>query len=182
VFTYFEHKHQHFDIERLRSGNRLSVQSQPQYAQYLLRPGGGPDAALKDLQDILPSNDNRLWAGRLGEQLSSTPAATLDCTRPCSATNRPLIGINTLFDGDSFGDVVHWDNWRILTPGDLSALIVEGLRIAPTVYLAGTREPDSASPIAQAADLGCILENSFLDVRTLPGTPHVFVTEIRRRG
>jgi hypothetical protein len=53
---------------------------------------------------------------------------------------------------------------RILRPGDLSALIVEGLRIAPTVYLAGTREPDSASPIA------------------LPGTPPVFVTEIRRRG
>jgi hypothetical protein len=71
---------------------------------------------------------------------------------------------------------------RILTPGDLSALIVEGLRIAPTVYLAGTREPDSASPIAQAADLGCILENSFLDIRALPGTPPVFVTEIRRRG
>lgn len=179
---YLKDKHQHFDVERLGVWPRGPVQTQPMYAEYLLRPGGASETALKELQDALPAADNRLWAGRLGDRLSSAPATTLDCTLPMSATNRPLIGMHTQFDDNSFGDVVHWDNWRVLNVGDLSALIVESLRLAPVLYLAGTRDLDSPRPVAQPSDLECVLENSLLDVRKMPGTPNVFITEVRRRA
>ena len=106
----------------------------------------------------------------------------MDCTKPATELNKPLMGMNTPWADDSFDDVVHWDNWRVLLVGDLSGAIAEALRLAPVLYLAGTRELDFPRPVAQPADLALALESARLDVRELPGLSSTWVTEIRRPG
>jgi glycosyltransferase involved in cell wall biosynthesis len=179
---YLKKTHPHFDVERLGEWPRHQILTQPAYAEFLLRPGGASETALKELQEALPLGTRRLWAGRLSDQLSSRPVATMDCTRPATELNKPLLGMNTPWDDDSFDDLVHWDNWRVLTVGDLSACIAESLRLAPVIYLAGTRDLDSPRPVAQPGDLALALESAHLDVRDLPGLSSAWITEIRRPG
>jgi hypothetical protein len=119
-------------------GPRHQILTQPTHAQFLLRPGGASEPAFKELQAALPLGTRRLWAGRLSDQLADAPAATMDCTLPAAGRNLPLRGMETPWEDDSFEDVVHWDNWRVLGVGDLSGCIAESLRLAPVLYLAGT--------------------------------------------
>jgi glycosyltransferase involved in cell wall biosynthesis len=179
---YLKKTHPHFDVERLGGWPRHQILTQPAYATFLLRPGGASEPAFKELQEALPLDTRRLWAGRLSDHLVGTPAATMDCTLPATELNKPLLGMNTPWDDDSFDDVVHWDNWRVLGVGDLSGCIAESLRLAPVLYLAGTRDLDSPTPVAQPADLALALESSHLDVRELPGLSSAWITEIRRPG
>jgi glycosyltransferase involved in cell wall biosynthesis len=177
---YFKGKHPHFDVERLGGWPRGPVLTQQAYTAFLLRSEDASEVALKELEEALPVGTRRLWAGRLADRLANPPAATMDCTLPVTERNKPLMGMDTPWDDDGFGDVVHWDNWRVLNVGDLSACIAEGLRVAPVIYLAGTRALDVPQPLVQAADLALLLENSHLGVRALPGTAGTWITEIRR--
>ncbi|MDT4993807.1 MAG: hypothetical protein QOH97_3699 [Actinoplanes sp.] len=178
---YLKQKHPHFDVERLGGWPRHQILTQPAHAAFLLRPGGASEPAFKELQGGLPAGTRRLWAGRLAGPLADAPAATMDCTRPATELNKPLLGMDTPWDDDSFDDVVHWDNWRVLGVGDLSACIAECLRLAPVLYLAGTRDLDHPVPVAEPADVALALESSQLDVRDLPGLSSVWITEVRRR-
>ncbi|MDT7726094.1 MAG: hypothetical protein QOI21_2670 [Actinomycetota bacterium] len=177
---YLKSKHPRFDVERLGGWPRGPVLTHPTYTAFLLRPGGASELALKELKEALPADTRRLWAGRLADQLTSPPAATMDCTLEVTEQNKPLMGMDTPWDDDSFDDVVHWDNWRVLNVGDLSACIAEALRLAPVLYLAATRELDCPQPLVQPANLALLLENSHLDFRELPGTASTWITEIRR--
>ncbi|MFE7673753.1 glycosyltransferase family 2 protein [Streptomyces albidoflavus] len=177
---YLKEKHPHFDVERLGEWPRHQILTQPDYAAFLLRPGGASEAAFREVQEALPGGTRRLWAGRLSDRLSTPPAATMDATLPASELNKPLLGMQTPWKDDSFDDVVHWDNWRALGVGDLSGCIAESLRMAPVVHLAGTRELDHPLPLAQQDDLALALESARLGVRELPGLSHAWITEVRR--
>jgi glycosyltransferase involved in cell wall biosynthesis len=179
--VYLKRTHRHFDVERLGDGwPRMIALTQTLYTDFLLRPGGASETALKELQDALPAGGRRLWAGRLADRLTSSPVATLDCTLPLTEENKPIIGLHTPWGEDSFDDVVHWDNWRILTVSDLSTCIAESLRVAPVLYLAATRDLDHPQAVVQPADLALVLENSHLDVEVLPDTPSTWITRVRR--
>jgi GT2 family glycosyltransferase len=179
---YLRNKHPHFDVERLGSWPAAQVLTQAAYTDFLLRPDSGPEpgAAFTELQNVLPAASRRLWSGRNADRLAAPVTASLDCTRPATETNKPLMGLTTPWADDSFDDVVHWDEWRALTVSDLSALIVEALRLAPVVYLAGTRDMAPDRPLAQPADLALMLECAHYGVREVPDTRGVWVTEIRR--
>ena len=66
--------HPHFDVERLGEWPRHQILTQPSWAEFLLRPGGASETALKELEGALPGGTRRLWAGRLADRLTA-PAA-----------------------------------------------------------------------------------------------------------
>ncbi len=74
-----------------------------------------------------------LWIGA-GLGLSGDTARH-DHAEPPTAANSHLLGIDTPHEDASFDAVVQVDLWRHLTIPDLSLAIIEGMRVAPELYL-----------------------------------------------
>ena len=171
--AYLQRKHENWEVELL--GFRLSdaVLTLPAYSEHLDQPG---DAALAPtIESYLPPSARRLWAGPGEYRLTRTPAATLDVRAPRSTTNKQLLGLSTPWDDGAFDDVVHWETWRILTMSDLGHLIRESLRLAPALFLAGTREGDP-----RPDDVLTALEPAAFATRQVVNEATVWAVEVRR--
>jgi glycosyltransferase involved in cell wall biosynthesis len=177
---YFKAKYEHFDVERSGMWLRPFALSQGNYAAFMNRPETSVTSAVQALAAMLPTSARRLWGGRGSGDLPTPPLASMDTTQPASKSNKHLMGLSTPWPDGAFDDVVHWDNWRIVTIADLSECIAEGLRLAPVVYLAGTRDLKTDLPIAGLDNVRAALETAAsLHVTQLPESGPIWVIEIR---
>ncbi|WP_320068080.1 glycosyltransferase family 2 protein [Micromonospora sp. RTGN7] len=176
---YLTRKHEHYEVERLGEYPRDQVLNLPTYAAFLERAVDASAQLAPELERSLPAAGRRLWAGRGAHLLRHRPTATLDVTSGRTESNKPLLGLKTPWPDGSFDDVVHWENWRVLTVADLGSLIRESLRLAGTLYLAGTVAPPDEHPVARPADVLGALQTSPFAVREIAVTDSLWVIEVR---
>ncbi|WP_328475557.1 glycosyltransferase [Actinoplanes sp. NBC_00393] len=137
VLPYLVDKYRHYDIEFFThpSGDHRRVaRTLPFYedCREFIRehPGRvGGDTVRKALG--LPDAAGSLW---IGFDVDSA-ATTIDHARPFGPGNPHLFGVRTPYPDRAFDQVVHLDLWRMLTPIDLSALLMDSLRIADVALL-----------------------------------------------
>jgi glycosyltransferase involved in cell wall biosynthesis len=137
-------KHPFFDVELLGSEVNGGIEHKIAHYESALQqaclPGLGASAANVSARiPALGGNRNVLW---IGAELGLPDDQTrYDHALPASATNLHLLGIDTPHDDASFEAVVNIDLWRQYTVPDLSLAIIEGLRIAPELFLVQTAVP-----------------------------------------
>jgi glycosyltransferase involved in cell wall biosynthesis len=160
VLPYLVSKYRHYDVEFFThpSGDHRRVaRTLPFYEDcrefirdHPRRVAG--DAVRKVIG--LPDSASSLWIG-----FDVDSAASIDHALPFGPDNPHLFGVRTPYDDGSFDYVVHLDLWRMLTPIDLSALIMDSLRIAGTALLVlskGLRR-DPADGIGMIDDLDYVV-------------------------
>jgi glycosyltransferase involved in cell wall biosynthesis len=179
--AHLKAKHEHWEVERLGFHPRLQALNMPVYRAFLERHADASAGLTPELERHLPTADRRLFAGRGASGLAGRPAATMDVTAERTETNKPLIGMHTRWADGSFDDVVHWENWRVLNVSDVADLIDESLRLAPTLYLAGTAAPIDGHPVARPADVLGSLQTAPFEARQIVDTDSLWVLEVRAR-
>lgn len=137
-------KHPFFDVELLGSEVNGGIEQKIAHYESALQLAclHGLGASAADVSARIPAlrgNRRLLWIGAgLGLPDNQT---RYDHALPASATNLHLLGIDTPHDDASFEAVVNIDLWRQYTVPDLSLAIIEGLRIAPELFLVHTAVP-----------------------------------------
>lgn len=156
VLPYLVRKYRHYDIEFFThpSGDhRRIARTLPFYedCREFIRDHPGRvagDAVRKAVG--LPDSASSLWIG-----FDVGSPGSIDHALPFGPDNPHLFGVRTPYPDGSFDCVVHLDLWRMLTPIDLSALIMDSLRIADAALLVlskGMRR-DPADGIGMIDDL-----------------------------
>jgi glycosyltransferase involved in cell wall biosynthesis len=137
-------KHPFFDVELLGSEGTGSIEHKIAHYESVLQQARlhGLGACAPDVSARIPAlrgNRRVLWIGAgLGLPDDQT---RYDHALPPSPTNLHLLGVDTPHDDVSFEAVVNIDLWRQYTVPDLSLAIIEGLRIAPELFLVQTATP-----------------------------------------
>jgi glycosyltransferase involved in cell wall biosynthesis len=137
-------KHPFFDVELLGSEGNGTVEHKIAHYESALQQasvhGLGTSAAAVAARILALRGSRRvLWIGA-GLRLPDDQIR-YDHGLPASPTNLHLLGIDTPHDAASFEAVVNIDLWRQYTVSDLSLAIIEGLRIAPELFLVQTAAP-----------------------------------------
>ncbi len=134
-------KHPFFDVELLGTEVNGSVEHKIAHYESVLRQArehglGRPAADVAARVPELRGDRPVLWIGAgLGLPDGQT---RYDHALPPSPANLHLLGIDTPHGDALFGAVVNVDLWRHYTVPDLSLAIIEGLRIAPQLFLVQT--------------------------------------------
>jgi glycosyltransferase involved in cell wall biosynthesis len=137
-------KHPFFDIELLGSEANSSIEQKIAHYESALQQAclHGLGACAADVAARIPAlrgNRRVLW---IGAGLGLTNGQTrYDHALPPSAANLHLLGVDTPHPDAAFEAVVNIDLWRHYTVSDLSLAIIEGLRIAPELFLVQTAAP-----------------------------------------
>jgi hypothetical protein len=176
---HLRRKHEHYEVERLGSVPRDQVLRLPVYSAFLRRSADASAALTPDLENLLPPAERRLWAGRGADRLRHAAAATLDPTAERTEANKPLLGLRVPWPDGAFDDVVHWENWRILSISDLGDLIRESLRLAGRLYLAGCATSTREHGLADRSDVLGALQTSPFAVREVAATGALWAIEVR---
>ena len=103
----------------------------------------------------LPDSATSLWIGFDLGAAEPGRTTTIDHAVDFGPENPHLFGVRTPYADSSFDCVVHLDLWRMLTPIDLSALIMDSLRIADVAMLVRSKDVrrDPADGIGMIDDL-----------------------------
>ncbi|MFC0543431.1 glycosyltransferase family 2 protein [Kutzneria chonburiensis] len=135
---YMKERYRHFDVEFLGAPPAVLARMVPYYEQCLeaLRTAGS-------VVPSLPSAGRELWFG-FGVGRGCDHAA------PVGADNLHLIGVSTPFAEGAYDRVVNVDLWRMLNAADMSALLLEGFRLAGEVTLVWSAAVDA--PVATDLD------------------------------
>ncbi|MFG1811494.1 glycosyltransferase family 2 protein [Streptomyces sp. NPDC049040] len=166
VLPYLVDKYRHYDIEFFThpsDNHRRVARTLPFYedCREFLRDHPGRVAADRVRKAIgLPDAASSLWIG-FGVSAASFagPTTTIDHGADFGPDNPHLFGVRTHYPDGSFDSVVHLDLWRMLTPIDLSALIMDSLRIAGSALLVRSKQVrrDPGDGIGMIDDLGYLL-------------------------
>ena len=142
VLPYLVRKYRHYDVEFFThpsDNHRRVARTLPFYedCREFIRdhPGRVGGDAVREAVG-LPGSASGLWIGF--DAASAAPAGrttTIDHALAFGPDNPHLFGVRTPYQDGSFDYVVHLDLWRMLTPIDLSALILDSLRIAGVAFL-----------------------------------------------
>jgi glycosyltransferase involved in cell wall biosynthesis len=172
VLPYLVRKYRHYDIEFFThpSGDhRRIARTLPFYEdcrefirEHPARVAG--DAVRKAIG--LPDSASSLWIGFDVDSAASAGRATsIDHALPFGPDNPHLFGVRTPYADGSFDYAVNVDLWRMLTPIDLSALIIDSLRVAGVALLVRSKglSRDPAGGIGMIDDLDYFL--SIVDPR-----------------
>jgi len=166
VLPYLVRKYRHYDVEFFThpsDNHRRVARTLPYYedCREFIRnhPGRvGGDAVRKALG--LPDSANSLWIGfDVGSDAPAGRMTGIDHALDFGPDNPHLFGVRTPYPDGSFDRVVHLDLWRMLTPIDLSALIMDSLRIAGEALLVRSTwlRRDPADGIGMIDDLDYFL-------------------------
>ncbi|MGX7674285.1 glycosyltransferase family 2 protein [Plantactinospora sp. DSM 117369] len=142
VLPYLVRKYRHYDIEFFThpsDNHRRVARTLPFYedCREFVRdhPGRVTGDAVRKAVD-LPDAASSLWIGFDVDPAASAGRITsIDHAVPYGPDNPHLFGVRTPYPDGSFDYAVHLDLWRMLTPIDLSALILDSLRIADMALL-----------------------------------------------
>lgn len=166
VLPYLVRKYQHYDIEFFThpsDNHRRVARTLPFYEDCREFVRSHPDRVAGDVVRKvvqLPDVARSLWIGFDVESAASAGrTTTIDHARAFGADNPHLFGVRTPYPDGSFDYVVHLDLWRMLTPIDLSALIMESHRIADVALLVQSKRlrRDPADGIGMIDDLDYFL-------------------------
>jgi glycosyltransferase involved in cell wall biosynthesis len=152
VLPFLVDKYRHYDVEFFThpsDNHRRVARTLPFYEdcrEFIRRHPGRVDAGRVRKAVGLPDSASSLWigfdvtpaSGPDGESANGSgpaPVTAIDHAVPYSLDNPHLFGVRTPYADGSFDHVVHLDLWRMLTPIDLSALLMDSLRIAGTALL-----------------------------------------------
>lgn len=165
VLPYLVRKYQHYDVEFFThpSGDHRRVaRTLPYYedCREFIRdhPGRvGGDSVRKAVG--LPDSASSLWIGFDVDSVSAGRMTSIDHARAFGPDNPHLFGVRTPYPDGSYDYVVHLDLWRMLTPIDLSGLIMDSLRIAGVALLVQSKglRRDPADGIGMIDDLDYFL-------------------------
>jgi glycosyltransferase involved in cell wall biosynthesis len=165
VLPYLVRKYQHYDVEFFThpSGDHRRVaRTLPYYedCREFIRdhPGRvGGDSVRKAVG--LPDSASSLWIGFDVDSVSAGRMTSIDHARAFGPDNPHLFGVRTPYPDGSYDYAVHLDLWRMLTPIDLSALIMDSLRIAGVALLVQSKglRRDPADGIGMIDDLDYFL-------------------------
>lgn len=166
VLPYLVDKYRHYDIEFFThpsDNHRRVARTLPFYedCREFLRdhPGRVPADRVRKAVD-LPDSASSLWIGfDLMAAAGGGRTTTIDHGAGFGPDNPHLFGVRTPYADGSFDCVVHLDLWRMLTPIDLSALIMDSLRIAGSALLVQSKQVrrDPGDGIGLIDDLGYFL-------------------------
>lgn len=166
VLPFLVDKYRHYDVEFFThpsDNHRRVARTLPYYedCREFLRshPGRVPaDRVAKALG--LPDSATSLWIGfDLAAAAAAGRATTIDHGAAFGPDNPHLFGVRTHYPDGAFDAAVHLDLWRMLTPIDLSALIMDSLRVARTALLVRSKgvHRDPGDGIGMIDDLGYLL-------------------------
>ncbi|MBM9439362.1 glycosyltransferase [Streptomyces bryophytorum] len=166
VLPFLVDKYRHYDIEFFThpsDNHRRVARTLPFYedCREFLRdhPGRVPADRVRKAAD-LPDNASSLWIGfDLAAAALAGQTTTVDHGAEFGPGNPHLFGVRTPYADGSFDCAVHLDLWRMLTPIDLSALIMDSLRVADSALLVMSKHVrrDPADGIGMIDDLGYFL-------------------------
>jgi glycosyltransferase involved in cell wall biosynthesis len=166
VLPYLVSKYRHYDVELFThpsDNHRRVARTLPFYEDcrefIQAHPGRVTGDTVRKAAG-LPDSATGLWIG-----FDVIPAAPdgrvtgIDHGLPYGPDNPHLFGVRTPYPDGSFDHVVHLDLWRMLTPIDLSALLMESVRIAGEVLLVRSKSlrRDPADGIGMIDDLDYFL-------------------------
>jgi glycosyltransferase involved in cell wall biosynthesis len=176
VLPYLVEKYRHYDVEFFThpsDNHRRVARTLPFYEdcrEFIRHHPGRVDADRVRKAVGLPESASGLWigfdvtatadSGSVSSSVSNSGRVTsIDHATPYGPGNPHLFGVRTPYQDDSFDHVVHLDLWRMLTPIDLSALLMDSLRIAGTALLVRSKgvSRDPADGIGMIDDLDYFL-------------------------
>ncbi|MEV8504554.1 glycosyltransferase family 2 protein [Actinoplanes sp. NPDC051475] len=145
AISYLKDKYRHFDMELMvhPPEQRYHAHVLPYYERclkYIQAAAGRVKATT--VADVLPAAaGQRLWIGFDVSGVSRPNGSDhyFDHALPAVGDNHHLFGSFTPFADDSLTAVVNVDLWSMLGPVELSGALMEGLRVAPEIYLARSK-------------------------------------------
>ncbi|HEU5427007.1 MAG TPA: glycosyltransferase [Actinocrinis sp.] len=141
VLPYLVRKYQHYDVEFFThpsDNHRRVARTLPFYEDCREFIRDHPDRVTGDRARKavgLPDSASSLWIGFDLGSAQPGRTTTIDHAAAYGPDNPHLFGVRTPYSDGSFDYVVHLDLWRMLTPIDLSALIMDSLRVAGVALL-----------------------------------------------
>lgn len=162
VLPFLVRKFQHYDIEFFThpsDNHRRVARTLPFYEDCREFIRDHPDRVAGDgvrKAIELPDAASGLWIGfDLPSAASGGQVTRIDHARAFGPDNPHLFGVRTPYEDDAFDYVAHLDLWRMLTPIDLSALVLDSLRIAEVAFLVRSKRVrrDPADGIGMIDDL-----------------------------
>jgi len=165
VLPYLVRKYRHYDVEFFThpsDNHRRVARTLPFYedCREFIRdhPGRVTGDTVRKAAG-LPDSSGSLWIGFDVRSAATAATTTIDHALPFGPDNPHLFGVRTPYEDGSFDYVVHLDLWRMLTPIDLSALIMDSLRIAGVALLVQSKRlrRDPADGIGMIDDLDYFL-------------------------
>ncbi len=161
VLPYLVRKYRHYDVEFFThpsDHHRRVARTLPFYEDCREFIRDHPDrvtAGMVRKAIDLPDTARSLWIGFDVRSAATATATCIDHALPFGADNPHLFGVRTPYEDGSFDYVVHLDLWRMLTPIDLSGLILDSLRIADVALLVQSQRlrRDPAEGIGMIDDL-----------------------------
>lgn len=141
VLPYLVRKYRHYDIEFFThpsDNHRRVARTLPFYEDcrefVRTHPGRVTGDTVRKAVG-LPGSARSLWIGFDVHTAPGGETTCIDHSLPFGDDNPHLFGVRTPYPDGAFDHVVHLDLWRMLTPIDLSALIMDSLRIAGEALL-----------------------------------------------
>ena len=166
VLPYLVRKYRHYDIEFFThpsDNHRRVARTLPFYEdcrEFIRHHPGRVAGDLVRKAIRLPDSASSLWIGfDVGSAVPAGRMTSIDHALEFGPDNPHLFGVRTPYADGSFDYVVHLDLWRMLTPIDLSALILDSLRIAGVALLVQSKglRRDPADGIGMLDDLDYLL-------------------------
>ncbi|HWF82943.1 MAG TPA: glycosyltransferase [Streptosporangiaceae bacterium] len=148
--TYFIDKHHSLEVEFINEGPLFVCDLLPAYLRRLRllhaadRAGRG-EQVLATLPPAVSPGRLAIGIGLAGHAPDDGMTEFIDHRPPDAHTAPGLIGLRLPFPDGRFADLVNIDLWRVLWPNHLPKLVVEGLRVAKTLYLGYSRHLVEAS-------------------------------------
>jgi glycosyltransferase involved in cell wall biosynthesis len=151
MLPYVLDKHRTLDVELYGEGPMGVNKALPVYLTRLRTLHGvANQAGLDETLDALPQPPapGRLGIG-IGLADRMPPSADSDVLEhgPLSDAAPTMIGIRLPFPDHRFADLLNFDVWRIASPEHLSKMVLEGLRVAQTMYLGASRDVPGGSEV-----------------------------------
>lgn len=166
VLPYLVRKYQHYDVEFFThpsDHHRRVARTLPFYEdcrEFIRSHPGRVTGEIVRKALGLPDVACSLWIGfDVRSAAAVGPGTSIDHALPFGPDNPHLFGVRTPYEAGSFDYAVHLDLWRMLTPIDLSALILDSLRIADVALLVQSKRlrRDPADGIGMIDDLDYFL-------------------------
>ncbi|GGL99554.1 MULTISPECIES: glycosyltransferase family 2 protein [Micromonospora] len=186
LLTYMIDKHRTLELELYKDGPMGVAAALPTYLERLRALHDWDNRAARD--EALAALPARQEPGRLvmgiglADRVPFTGHTEVLDQRPPTEAPPGLIGLRLPFPADHFADLLHLDVWRTAAPDHLSRMVVEGLRVARTVYLGASKGVPTADEVGlvDCPEHLCDMLRGHTDSEVVHDGDHAWLIRIRR--